>query len=245
MAHGFELAGPIPESGVTVSDLRRQAASARKGILASTRSSGDVALDEELYSQTLNEVKKGWLEGPLDLGLLSNFASVTRRFATRQGPKCRAIGNFSESLINQTSSSVESVTVHTADVIAGSLAYRFDCAKQLNKSEAIVAQAWDLRSAYKQLCVSEDALTESYLSVWNPDKCRAEIFLQLVLPFGACSSVTGFIRAAIALWALGASGLSLHWSNYFDDFLIFSSAKIARHTELSVIFLTVICSNVI
>ena len=45
--------------------------------------------------------------------------------------------------------------------------------------------------------------------------------------------MTGFIRAAIGLWSLGASGLSLHWSSYFDDFLIFSSAEIARRTESS------------
>ena len=191
MAHGFDLAGPIPASGVfkrkpalaslTVADVRRQANSTRKGILASTRSSGDAAPDHELHEQTLNEVSKGWLAGSLDLNVLSCSASVTRRFAIRQGPKCRAIDNFKPHFEQY---GVCRCPHSRRD--RWELADRFDCAKHVSKGEDLVAQAWDLRSGHRQLCVSEDALTESYFSLYN-----AEIFLQVVLPFRACTSVTG------------------------------------------------------
>ncbi|CAJ1361547.1 unnamed protein product [Effrenium voratum] len=127
---GYDLTGPIPASGVfktkftfaemSVEELRATAELRSRGILASVKSSGDTSLDEELHKITLQELEKGWLEGPVSPEALPRGATVSRRFGIWQGGNCRPIDNLTESLINSTCSSCEGISVHTADVIGGS-----------------------------------------------------------------------------------------------------------------------------
>ena len=241
---GYNLTGPIPASGVfktkftfaemSVEELRATAELRSRGILASVKSSGDTSLDEELHKITLQELEKGWLEGPVSPEALPRGATVSRRFGIWQGGKCRPIDNLTESLINSTCSSCEGISVHTADVIGAALGFRMDLGRRAGISENLKAQCWDLRKAYKQLFVSASSLCDSYIGVWNPSTGVPEIYLQLVLPFGACASVNGFIRAATGLWGLGTVQLKLHWSGYYDDFFAVSRARCSDHTQLVV-----------
>ena len=88
----------------------------------------------------------------------------------------------------------------------------------------------DLRKACKQLCVSSNALADTYLAVWNPHLRKTEVYGQYALPFGSCASVHAFCRSSLALWRIGISRMR------FDDFVIFSRPALSRHTEFSLRF---------
>ena len=238
MAGGFDLVGRIPASGVfskrksmasiTPDDLRTTAKRTRVGIVHSIRSSGD-DIDRGVYAATRDELDRGWLHGPYKIEEIPRTASVTRRFGVKQGykqdgtPKIRPIDNFTESQINLTNSSGESVTLHGTDTL-GAVGVRLAevCGPGgiLHGSE-IRLRTWDLHKAYKNLALSQDALQDAYLAVYNPESRQPEIFGQYVLPFGACASVNGFCRVSHGVWAIGVKGLKLIWCAYFDDFVAF------------------------
>ena len=51
------------------------------------------------------------------------------------------------------------------------------------------------------------------------------------MPFGSVHSVHFFLRTARALWAIGASCLSLLWSNFYDDFVLFSPGHLTDSSD--------------
>ena len=63
----------------------------------------------------------GWLHGPYTEHELGDDYTVTRRFGVRQGSKIRPIDNYTESLVNQTTSAGEAISLHSTDVIAATL----------------------------------------------------------------------------------------------------------------------------
>jgi len=89
-----------------------------------------------------------------------------------------------------------------------------------------------LRKAYKQLPLSEAALRDGNLAVLNPGTGKPEAFKCYVLPFGARAAVQAFCRCSHALWFAGVVLFGLHWTCYFDDFLIIEEKEICRHTSM-------------
>ena len=88
--------GDAPESGgrlpskfvpasISVSSLRQGAEKARQAVKFTTRSSGCHDQDVALWDKMLQEVEKGWLEGPIRWEVLSDGAVVSRRFPLQQG----------------------------------------------------------------------------------------------------------------------------------------------------------------
>ena len=137
--------------------------------------------------------------------------------------------------MNSSVTQAEMVTLHGIDHIAclGSAILKGNRGKR--GDESLVAKCWDLASAYKQIPLSDEAYDlDSYIIVYNPHKCAAEVFQQTVLPFGSVASVTAFLRCAQALWHIGSSLLMFTWTSYFDDFLSFSTSDLVRHTEICV-----------
>ena len=110
----------------------------------------------------------------------------------------------------------------------------------MNKRESnitkldLVGKSYDLHKAYKRLCISDDGLKDAYICVFNPGSKRAELFGQYVLPFGACASVHGFCRTSYGLWTIGVKLLSILWTVYFDDFVVFEERALSRHCEFVV-----------
>lgn len=90
----------------------------------------------------------------------------------------------------------------------------------------------DLRKAYKQLPLSKLAMGDGSLCVLNPEPGEPEIFRPTVLPFGARAAVQGFYRASYSLWWIGLQLLKLHWTLFFDDFLVVGRLAEGRHVEL-------------
>ena len=52
-------------------------------------SSGDAEVDDQVWSQTIQEVENGWLRGPLTASEIPPGSPVSRRFGLRQKTKAR------------------------------------------------------------------------------------------------------------------------------------------------------------
>ena len=148
-------------------------------------------------------------------------------------PKVRPIDDYKASQVNACVTQTEQVTIHSMDVVAGTIAYWLRCSQECKCSSDILAKCWDLKSAYKQLPLTDTSLElDSYFVIFSPTAKEPRIFRQLVLPFGSVASVTGFIRAALGLWVIALVHLTLVWTMYFDDFLHLSSRVLCRHSDM-------------
>ena len=87
-----------------------------------------------------------------------------------------------------------------------------------NSVPSVYGRVLDLKSAYKQLCVSLESRKCSGLWIVEPRSGAARPFLQITLPFGARASVLGFNRVSRALWFLGTRIFNLLWTSFYDDF---------------------------
>ena len=75
----------------------------------------------------------------------------------RQGSKVRPIDNYTESLVNQTTSAGEAISLHSTDVIAATLSLWMSVMnkKDGNKPKLdLVGKSYDLHRAYTSTCVS-------------------------------------------------------------------------------------------
>ena len=242
MSEGFKLSGPIPKcdafrakrtsATLTTAALRKLAMTARKGIIHSNKGSGDLELDKATFEATQAELEKGWLYGPLRESDLPDEAVVTRRFGIKQGQKTRPIDNYLESMVNATASAVDTVSLHSAEVIAASIARRMKLLRSSKKSSSLLMKSWDLSKAYKHLPLHETSLSDAFLCVWNPDSKQTLLYGQRVLPFGARSSVHGFCRTSLGIWVIGVSLFLLQWTVFFDDFVGCESPALARTFDL-------------
>ena len=244
MAAGFDLAGKVAPSpnfkkrrstaGITVADLERTALVVRKGILRLAKSSGDDALDRAVLEATRLELERGWLWGPVDVASLPNTACVSRRFGIWQGSKCRPIDNLLESGLNSTTHAEDTIVIHTADCVAAGLALRLRHDASVGAGNPLLMKVSDLKKAYKQLPVSAASLNHNYIAVYNPEIGAAQVFGQVVLPFGSRQSVHGFCRAALAVWAVATRLFKVHWSVYFDDYVVVETKEMAQLCNLCV-----------
>ena len=148
----------------------------------------------------------------------------------------RPIDNFTESMVNLTASSGETIELRGTDTIAAIAAYWMESMAKSSSTNlpALKAKTWDLKKAYKQLCVSEDGLNDSYLAVYDPQTRKTLVYGQYVLPFGACASVHAFCRTSYAMWKVGIRGLKILWSTYFDDYVVFCREEEHQHVESTV-----------
>eukprot|EP00435_Cladocopium_sp_Y103_P048195 s286_g14.t1 len=240
MIMGFDLVGQagggdllppdFQPATLTVHDLEDQAIQSNKAILHSTKSSGSPLVDAELWEKTLEEEKKGWLSRltamPEDKG------RVSRRFAVVQSEKVRPIDNYSESQINNAVTITSQCTVDGVDTIAAMMAQLIRGRRDQGKGTKIVGRSFDLKSAYRQLAVSDDSLKWARLAVYNPHRRETVCFQQYSLPFGAKASVVAFLRCARLLQWL-AHYMLIVVSFYFDDYVSISTPELAHNTEVA------------
>lgn len=236
---GTSLVGQVPCTGVfdrsfkpaslSVSELLANSPEVNRKIFFSSRSSGDAAVDQTVYEKTLEERDEGWLRGPISFESLPEGSVLSRRFGLKQPNKIRLIDDLSGSFINSTVQSNATPRPHTTDV-AASLALGF--LEKYNGS--VLGKTFDLQSAYRQLCISEDSLPFSYIVCFNPHTRKPEIFQMLAAPFGATRSVFSFLRISKCLWWLGCKCLKVCWSNFYDDYITMSTSVGAPNTEASI-----------
>ena len=98
--------------------------------------------------------------------------------------------------------------------------------------EKLLARAIDLRKAYKQLPLDEASLPQACVCVYCPHTGKPEIFMGRVLPFGSRAAVVGFCRTSRALHHIGVKLFQLHWTTFYDDFLLVCAEQESRHMDL-------------
>ena len=243
LVQGTELVGEVKPFGIfeksfkpaerTVQQLKDSSKSERMLNFFKCSSSGDKEIDELVYSKTMEEVEFGWAAGPLNPSELPSDAVISRRFGLRQPGKIRLIDDLSASGINQTVQTSESPKPHSADFIAAMLL----AVMKVGKCSKLMGRSYDLKSAYKQLAIASGSLSFAYVAVYNPAKARPEVFQLLAAPFGATRSVFSFLRLSNALWYIGVKALSIVWSCFFDDYVVFSRDEHVINTEQTVTLL--------
>ncbi|CAE7235380.1 unnamed protein product [Symbiodinium sp. CCMP2592] len=244
---GFDLTGPIPASdglfkpvvepaSMTKECLRAAASAVRAGILRATERVCSSELAQEVHDITKEEVDRGWLEGPVPLEQLSETCSLSRRFGVEQRSggkrKVRPIDNLSESFINSTVSRTESIQPHGLDVVCAGIAYRLRVRERFGRASVPKLKIIDLHKAYKQLGISLDAIQDAFLCVPNPETGKPSIYACHVLPFGSSASVAAFCRSTMGLWHLGCALLLIHWTVFYDDFIVLNEASSTKHLDL-------------
>eukprot|EP00435_Cladocopium_sp_Y103_P070288 s2538_g35.t1 len=194
LARGFDLTREPPRSGVFQNHLRPAKVScenvrslaklSKDSILRTVTSSGDGELDSSLWEATRKEVKKGFLEGLLNVAELPVGFLLTKRFPVKQKNKVRPIDDYKANMGNQSATQTEGVTVHTIDHVASMVAYLLKASKGRPSRSELRAKCWDLSDAYKQIPLSDQAHeSDAFLAVYFPESGVAEVFRQRVLPF--------------------------------------------------------------
>ena len=248
IACGFDLMGDIPVGSIypgkathatlLPQQVREMSSTARAAIWEATKRAPEPMVAEEVYKITMEERDRGWLRGPLSMDQLPQDAVLSRRFGVKQTStladgsritKVRPIDDFSESLVNSTNSCKESIQPMGVDAILAALAFR----DQAWGREELRAKTIDLRKAYKNLPLSEEATRDAYLCVLCPTDGQPRAFQTLVLPFGARAAVMGFCRTSYAIWRIGVSIFALHWTVFFDDYYLVASSPEIRHVDMA------------
>ena len=146
-----------------------------------------------------------------------------------QSEKVRPIDNYSESQINDAATVVNKCTVDGVDTIAATIARTMKELRAKGLPTSLLGRSFDLKSAYRQLAVSDKSLKWARLAVFSPADKQTHCFQQYSLPFGARSSVVAFLRCARMLQWL-ALKLDIIVTCYFDDYVCISGPSLASNT---------------
>ncbi|CAE7461746.1 unnamed protein product [Symbiodinium sp. CCMP2592] len=153
------------------------------------------------------DLPAGW-----DVASSSSFIEELWQKSMEEGKKVRPIDDLSQSFLNAAFGSAEVRT-------------------------GLQGKTIDLKSAYRQLPLSSEALEMSVIAVKNPETGEVQFFRLLCLPFGAVAAVHAFIRVSLALCYLGQTFGLLPWSAFYDDFTLLSTQDLASSSEKSANFL--------
>ena len=233
LTDGVDLDGQVPVSGVfppcfrpaerSPEDLVAEAPAIRERILQ--EASKPSAHDSIIASKTLEEAQKGWVSEPLDPQALEEDALINRRFAILQKGKPRVIDDCSASGLNASVQKTESPKPQSTDLL-GSL-----CAALLDKFPRdcdLEGKCVDLKSAYRQVPVSDSSLKHSNIAYFDPLTNGPIVRRMYALPFGASRAVYGYLRLAHSLWWLAVKCLALMMTHFFDDFVTICQAEESR-----------------
>ena len=239
--NGTLLTGPTEITGLwpkqftpatlTESDIRTQAKLQRQGITYGQVVFFNEEIAQAVWSQSLDEVSKGELEGPFDLWEVPEDFPLSRRFGVVQNSKIRCVDDFSWSGVNAASQPLESPKPHTLDVVAGMIC---KVMQQGPYSYNWLTRSFDLKSAYKQCAIHPLSRPFSYIVVGDPNTTTLKAFRAKALPFGSVKSVHAFLRVSHSLWAILTTLFGVITTNYFDDFEAIAGEHEASSVEHTV-----------
>ena len=86
--------------------------------------------------------------------------------------------------VNSTVSCSEKITLHTVDLAGALLCAWFSLSEASSKPSSLWSRTFDLKSAYRQLPLAEDAFRHAVLSVYCPETQCPSLFQLKCLPFG-------------------------------------------------------------
>ena len=231
-------------------ELRSKSVWMRKANAAKCVSTGDIELDSLVWTQTLEECTKGWMEGPYTEDQVTERVGstdwlATRRFPLQQKDKVRMIDDALASGLNSAYGTSNKLVLFDVDTLT-SLALEIAKAVKLGyadfqlsdgqKVEATVSPSWptrfsllgrtlDLSSAYKQLCPCAGDVWNRIIMAFDPNTRRPAYFVSSALMFGSVAAVYGFNRVSRSLWHIMAVLLRLWHTVCYDDFPSLESAE--------------------
>ena len=250
VAEGHELTGLARDTKTFKSKLRppnmskasllASAKWTRRAIIGSIRSSGDADLDKQLYAETLSDRQSGWLDGPYSESEIEAEVGehwvASRRFGIIQNGKLRSIDDLSESFVNASYGTFESVNLGGVDEVVALSKLLLDAVSDkgcvelvlsdgkrlsgkihssftVEGARVLVGRSLDLKSAYKQQAINPSSYNVSVTAVFDPESSSCKLFIQRALPFGSSASVLAFNRISRAIWRIGVVHLSLLWTS--------------------------------
>ena len=254
---GFRLTGQLAASGqfrprfkpaeMSVEELKRSAKWAKHAIVGSCKRVGENAeVAKAVWEETLTQLESGWIKGPytseqLDKKFPGGWIP-SKRFGVVQGPKVRAVDDFSEFLVNAACGTSEQIVLQGLDDVAAAARYMLGtagCDKSIwlpstegahvcwgdraedwttEELKDIQGRALDLKGAYKQLARAPEDDWCSILAVWSPEQSCVCYFESIALPFGAVSAVNAFNRVARCLRLILCRLFLLTNTSFFDDY---------------------------
>ncbi|CAE7225469.1 unnamed protein product [Symbiodinium sp. CCMP2592] len=228
MTQGFRLTGWVCRSGLfpfdpkpPASTLKSQLSMAKSRNTATLTKLSKQAPDEvsrRAWAETLEEVDKGWIEEDENPDL--STVLVAKRFGLLQGPKVRVIDDCRACAYNLLAGIPEKYRLQSVEYIAAFLLRAM--LDPRSKGVSISGKTLDLTAAYKQYATHPFDRDLLRIGVKDTSSGHVRTFKVNSLPFGATGSVSSFLRCAAAIWFLGSHALGIPWTNYFDDFPIFS-----------------------
>jgi hypothetical protein len=205
--------------------------------------------DLALWEETIQEQKRGWLQGPMTEAQVTQCLGTdkwlpSRRFALLQNKKLRAIDDYSEPCINAAFGQWEKLDLQSVVFIVSILKVWLHCALkddwfelQLSSGplKGRVHEKWtpesltdvlglliDLTKAYRQLGVKPCDQWAAVIVLPSGVDGAPSFFIQRSLPFEATGSVFGFNRCSRFLWHAACHDGDTLWSAFYDDFVVWS-----------------------
>ena len=78
-----------------------------------------MSLTRRVLHETLEEIAKGWADGPWPVESLEKGVTVSRRFPLQQGDKVRMIDDYSISEVNDSCTLNSKIDLHVIDTVCG------------------------------------------------------------------------------------------------------------------------------
>ena len=273
MIAGFKVTGKLRPSRawpkqlklatMSVEEFKQRSVWANKALAAKCVSAGEREIDQQVWDQTIDEVQKGWLQGPFTFEQMkSRFDNqawcASRRFPILQGQKLRLIDDAKESCLNDTVTTVNKLELMDTDsmvelaTLAESVVRMRDYAVKYPNGEiqhgtvhsdwsdsqiAWVGRTLDLKSAYKQLGHHIDDLPFTIIAVFCPESQKPMFFESSALLFGSTASVYTFNRVARALWFLMNVVMKVLCLQFYDDYPMLDMSFSSNSAKTSAEFL--------
>ena len=153
---------------------------------------------------------------------------IAKRFGLKQGQKIRVIDDCSVCGLNSTVGLREKIRIHNIDQLATMMAHSCNIAR--GPHPKVVGRTYDLKFAYKQFPISEEARRLLRIAVHEPGREEPQLMGLDVLPFGAVASVAAFLRISMAVWFIGIRCLGIYWSAFYDDYSVVCRSELASNT---------------
>ena len=203
-------------------ELRAQSVWLRRQSVAKCVSSGDPALDELVWKQTMDEVSNAWLSGPFTEAEVSKLVGdpywlATRRFPLIQSDKVRLIDDALASGLNSGFGTSNKLQLFDVDVLVATILH-------LQRSMPDRSPLWGPnpvllgRTLDQQLGAFAEQKWQRVLAVYDPTAKAPRYFIAAALMFGSTAAVYGFNRVSRSLWHILAVKLRLLRTVYYDDF---------------------------
>ena len=238
---GTSLSGPTELTGIwpkkfsfttmMEDDLREMSIKQRSSLTYEQVVFFDEEIASSFWTQTLGEVEKGDVDGPLHLSQVPDGYPLSRRFGIRQGGKIRCVDDFSSSGVNSTSQPMESPKPHTLDVLAGLMSAKMELC---DSESPWMSRSFDLKSAYRQCAISPESQHLAHIVVGDPTTRSLKAFRMRALRFGSVKSVHSFLRVSASIWSILTEIFGVLSTSYFDDFVAVADAREASNVDHTV-----------